>query len=377
MAKPAFLKYLPSRLKPLSSPAVWAPLTIFVLLSAFIWEIRENPDWFDRAPVTDANPDSDLTLEEQARLSEIDTLDILLEGSRVPEDSPAATSIINPDAPSTDASEAEGNATTDDATGADATTDEDSRQLSGRADPFAPYLAEYEFSGSQNATPSTNSSATSPSASEFSAGSSSSGSFSGSNSAGSSNFNFGNGLVNPSAPATNSALSEAIGRQQARRAAAAEAESSTPQPSAISGDRPSVSNPTAGSQSPSQPSPQFSPQGAPRSSSASPQSLSPAEATGSNQTTRQSSSQPAVPTGNIPVPYIRTTPNMSPPAGTTGYQAPATSDLPVFNLPPQQPSRNPFASPRPAPTGQTTPDNTQGSTYTAPSSVQPAQNRRR
>ena len=103
MTKPAFIRYLPARLnarlRPLGRPAVWIPLTVTALLGAILWENRQNPDWFNRQPITNLNPDSSLTAEEEARLSEIDNLDVLLKGARVSEDTDVVTSQINPDAP--------------------------------------------------------------------------------------------------------------------------------------------------------------------------------------------------------------------------------------------------------------------------------------
>ncbi len=314
MATPTFLRYLPARLKPLSSPAVWAPLTVFVLLSIFIWEYHKNPDWFNREPATGIAPQSDLTPEEQARLSEVDTLDVLLDGSNTSGNS-LTTGSVDPDG-LLDGSE-EGAAT------------EDSRQLSGRDNPFGSYAAEYQFPGAVNPTD----------------GSNASGVPAFGNSAGQSgnspSFDFGSGLVSPAAPATNSALSEALGRQQAARSAAGSA---------------------AGGQQPA--------------SSGRPAAANGASSAGGASTDGQSAVQPAQVPGTVSVPFIRTTPDMSPPAGTTGYQTPATSRLPVFNVAPQQPSRNPYSAPAaPAtPTPSAAPQT--GTLYTAPSSTQPQQNRR-
>lgn len=311
MATPTFLRYLPARLKPLSSPTVWAPLTIFVLLSIFIWEYHKNPDWFNREPATGIAPQSDLTPEEQARLAEVDTLDVLLDGSN--SGNALTTGALNPDG-LLDGSE-EGAAT------------EDSRQLSGRDNPFGSYAAEYQFPGAVSPTDGSNASGASgvPAFGNNSAG----------QSGNSPSFDFGSGLVSPTAPATNSALSEALGRQQAARSAA---------DAASGGQQPASSRPAA----------------AGASSSA-------------GGTNGQSAIQPAQVPGTVSAPFIRTTPDMSPPVGTTGYQTPATSRLPVFNVAPQQPSRNPYSAPA-APAPSAAPQT--GPLYTAPSSTQPQQNRR-
>lgn len=308
MATPPFLRYLPARLKPLSSPAVWAPLAIFTLVSAFIWEYHSNPDLFNRQPIGSLTPDSNLTPEEEARLSEVDNLDVLLDGSRVPSNTEAVTGQITP-VPLEDGAEAGSNL-----------------PLADRDNPFAEYEAEYQFPGAANRgaaiTPqaATNSIST-PNANRSSNGSSSS------------QFNFGNGLLNPTAPSSNSALSDALNRQSAGREA--------------TGERGQIPSASTGRQPSSQPDVGNVP------------------------------GQAVVPSsGTISVPFIRTTPEMSPPVGGTGYQPPATSSLPAFNLPQQQPTTNPYNLPSPAaaPVTPTAPP-AAGTAYTPPTFTQPDQGR--
>ncbi len=316
MATPTFLRYLPSRLKPLGIPAVWISLGLFGLISVLIWEYHKNPQWFEREPISNVvNPDSGLTPEEEARLSEVDTLDVLLQGSKVPEGSPQVTSTINPNAP--DAATAKGNG-------------DGNGKLSGQANPFKVYADEYRFPGTSETTLTT--------------GNPSGGSLGGSLSGGgvapsalsNSSFN-GSSQSAPapaatSQPAAGSALSQALDRQQAAEAANANSSSS--------------GSAAGGLNSPSY--------------------LGGSGSNG-NASGAQSAPSPAAP---IPAPYIRTTPGMSPPAGTTGYQVPASSSLPVFNLAPLQPTRNT------APNTTSVPSNTDlpsGTLYTAPTSVQPAQ----
>ncbi|MEO0770822.1 MAG: hypothetical protein AAFY72_15620 [Cyanobacteria bacterium J06649_4] len=324
MAKPAFLRYLPARLKPLSNPAVWAPLTIFTLLSVFIWEYHNNPEFFNRNPLSRITPESELTPEEQARLAEIDNLDVLLDGSRVSGETEAVTSQINPDAPGSEEAEADGR----------------DGPLSEQENPFAAYEAEYQFPGANAASSATtirpNRSA-SASTGNNAAGASSSGS----------TFDFGNGLVNPSAPGTNSALAEALNRQAAEKEAAAARENGR-------NSSPANIQPVSGASTGNPNQPGFAP---------------------------SNTAVPAAPAQNIPTTFIPTTPNMSPPVGTTGYQPPATSGLPTFNAAPQQatPSpyalptptqgSNPFATPSAAPAAATPP----ATLYTAPTFTQPDQ----
>ncbi|MGB3292966.1 MAG: hypothetical protein WBB01_08275 [Phormidesmis sp.] len=302
MAPPAFLRYLPARLKPLGSPLVWAPLTAFCLLSVFIWEYRRNPEWSNRQPVTDLDANADgaeLTPEEQAGLSEIDTLDVLLEGAKVPGGIPvpAASSSLEPPT-------------------------EDSSQLTGRPDPFGVYSREYGFPGASGATSGGSTRLATPSASALPGP-----------------IRLNSGVQEPSSAATGSALSDALDRQSA-------------QPARSTGSSAESTGVAVGEQPAS-------------------------EALGSQEQPDQTAGNSG---SSIPVPYIRTTPNMSPPVGTTGYRPPATSNLPVFNQPLPQPSRNPYSAAPAAPAAQPAPlpgaAPQSGISYTAPSFTQPDQTRR-
>ncbi|MEO1637339.1 MAG: hypothetical protein AAFS04_19925 [Cyanobacteria bacterium J06631_9] len=349
MAKSTFFRYLPARLKPLGKPAVWVPLTVVALGGALIWEYYNNPEWFGSQPTTTLTPASQLTPEEEARLSEIDTLDVLLNGSRAPEGTATVTSQINPDAPEREPSTRESGIATD-----------------GDESPFEGSFENYPIPGTSTVTgPSASTAGTSATLTPQSSSLYSSPSAAGAanaRAAGTSNrFNFGDGLVNPAAPSTNSALTEALNRRDA--AAATES---------ASGSEPSEDG------------------------------VGPLVPTG-NGASRPVGTNGVLP-ASAPVPgtFIRTTPDMSPPAGTTGYQTPATSSLPTFNVAPQQPTRSPYSAPPapgqvgivrpssstgsfavPAPAtavpsaarGSGTASGAGGTLYTAPSSVQPDQGR--
>lgn len=332
MAKP-FLRYLPARLKPLSAPAVWVPLTIFTLLSILIWEYYRNPDWLNRTPTLNANPDSTLTPDEQAKLSEIDTVDLLLEGARVPgaKPNPENSAVLDP--VNLDVN-------------LDAEAADVNRRLAGKNDPFADAAAEYEFPGANRANASGTQGSVVQSTSPNGAN--------GTNSSNPNSFSFGSAPNSPPLPTASSALSDAIDRQQALKAAQ---NNSAP---AINAPNPNVGS--APSQTPS---------------------------------SGNSTQIPGQAPGTISAPYIRTTPNMSPPTGTTGYRAPATSNLPTFNQVPSQTTSNPFNRPAvPSSSGQinsgqigtvqTSPiarpiQSNQipasGTVYTAPRATQPEQNR--
>ncbi len=323
MATPAFLRYLPARLKPLGAPAVWAPLTIFTLISAFMWEYHHNPEWFNRPQADLSNPESSLTPEEQAELAEIDTLDVLLRQSQLPTTglgsglNPALGADETDKAKKPDGSAAEGTAPSGDMGG----------DMASRDNPFAAYEDQYKFPGSASATKAPTLSA-SP--------------LSGAAPSPSSSFNVGGSAPAGNSP-TGNALSEALTRQQGNQSA--------PKPAG---------------------------------QAAAPAGASAGAAVGAQPTAGFAGAVPSLPTANsgISAPYIRTTPDMSPPVGTTGYQPPASANLPVFNAAPPQPSQSPYSvSPtqqnfnsrqQAAPLPQIAP--TTGS-YTPPSFTQPEQTR--
>lgn len=325
MAKPAFIRYLPARLKPLGNPAVWVPLTVISLVGMFAWEYSRNPEWFSREPITSFTPDSQLTPEEEARLSEIDTLDVLLNGSRAPEGTAPVTSQINPDAPDA---------------GKQSADEGDSSEID---------LSAYPIPGAASTTttlaPSQPSVFSDPSQPTTRTAAGSNGS----------SFNFGDGLANTAAPSpSNSALAEALAQREAELATLEQSPAGgsdiRPLGEAFRGQS-GVGNGGVGVDA------------------------APGAAT-------------------VPGSFIRTTPEMSPPVGTTGYQVPATSSLPTFNVAPPQPTRSPFSAPAnagqfavPTPTGQAVPapatvaapviggpgSAPSSGLYTQPSSVQPDQ----
>lgn len=350
MTKSTFFKYLPARLKPLGKPAVWIPLTVVTLAGAFAWEYHNHPEWFKPAPLTAIAPGSELTAEEAAQLSEFDTLDVLLNSAKAPEGTETVTSQINPDIPNQVEAQSDTQTAIDPATSS----------VRGENNPFDGSFEAYPIPGARTTGSSASISAAQSPLYSDAATSSPDASAGAVPSSGSDRFNFGDGLVNPAAPSTNSALSEALNRRDAARAS--EASSSAPDenevsPSAVNGEgasrQPGIINSTNGS---------------------------------------------ALPAANsVPGPFIRTTPQMSPPVGTTGYQPPASSSLPTFNVTPTQPTQNPYA-PRSQPAQVTTPTTSlnnpiitpapasvasptagsgtatpSGTLYTAPTSVQPNQ----
>ena len=340
MTKPAFVRYLPARLKPLGRPAVWAPLAVVALLGAIVLEYRQNPDWFNRQPVTTLTPESSLTSEEAARLSEVGTLDVLLNGARVPEDTEVVTSQINPDAPVSD----------------ELASAEETEEPMSSAEAIARSVSEdYPIPGAPSVATTSPSTAPSTQPGTFSGTTGLLGpsSDSSATSRGETTFNFGDGLVNPAAPSTNSALADAVNRREAQLAAEQAASGG-----GTSDEGPSEINSVRG--------------------------------------TSRLPTTSVVPAAPVPGAFTRTTSEMSPPPGTTGYQVPGTARLPGYNLPPAVPTRNPLdtANPGvsntlngggrsltvPAPANVAPPvvdapgaTTNSGRLYTAPSSVQPEQ----
>ncbi|MEL6879546.1 MAG: hypothetical protein AAFP09_03405 [Cyanobacteria bacterium J06607_10] len=350
MTKSTFLRYLPARLKPFGNPAVWAPLAVFTLLSVFIWEWRKNPDWFNRQPVTTINPASNLTPEERARLSEMGNLDALIEGSGVSGDADTVTSQISPGSPVLPEGE-EGEAT-----------------LAGEGtsfeNPFTQYENEYRFGGAANPAAALGSAGSTIIPSDAIAPTSSANNAAGNrrtNSSARPTFDFGDGLVNPAAPNTNSVLSEALNRQLTTGSSLqGNPATSTQASDANNGSSSATVNP-------------------PRSSRSSGNAINLPVAPPAAQS----------PGSAIPNTFIPTTPDMSPPVGSTGYQAPASSSLPAFNQAPPQATQNPFnrvrAQQQPTSSGNATPNtratpipngSSQSETlYTAPAFTQPDQGR--
>ena len=323
MAKPLLTKSLSKRLPPLNKPIVWVPLSILALLSLFVWlYTRAGGSQQDGLSRSALSPDSEPAKGSPA-LSEIDTLELLPESSRGSGGATRPTAAdrqLSPDLPADLA------LTTPKGTAAAA-----SNQPSGSTDPFANYRAEYQFQSGSNA-------AANPFSSDPADDSSS-------------RFSFGTGLVNPAAHSTNSALSEALKRQQAARE---QVEGQTGQSSAQSGG--------LGEATPGQ------------SSSRSGFGSATGDRANSATERNQPASIPGNPTSNpYALPYTSTTPAMSPPVGTTGYQRPAPVPPSDSTFPASQPlQRGPTSTPLPsAPNSPNSP----GVLYTPPTFAQPDQGR--
>ncbi|MEM9904686.1 MAG: hypothetical protein AAF921_06660 [Cyanobacteria bacterium P01_D01_bin.44] len=272
MSLPAVLRYLPARLRPLQNPVVWMPALALAFVGIFAWEYKNHPEWLQWNGVDSQTAlETGLTPEEQAGIAEIDTLDLLINEAN--SNSPAASS---PEAIDLEtASETEppaqsiGQAPTQD-----------------QATPFADYLAQYQLpGGSANGanTAVQASSSTSPSLQAAS----------GSNTSNSNLFL----LSQPTSASQDSALSRALSD---RAAANSTQPADSPQASQT---RPNLTD-----------------------------SAESAESAGTNNLPLN---QSGVIRGQLPnnpnVNFIRTTPAMSPPPGTTGYQPPASINLNTYD----------------------------------------------
>ncbi len=297
MNKPLLTRSLPKRLQLLSKPMVWVPSIVFVFLCLGLWQYYAQQSSKSGRGLGQIEPAavSDSPKTNSPALSEIDTLELLLESSR---------GVANPAA--TDgktASELPSDLALTTPTGQ--STGEPFNQPSDQTDPFAAYRSEYQFqSGSKDAI-------ADPSVQPATSASG--------------RVNFGAGLVNPTAPNANSALSEALKRQQATQA---QSDSQTEDPGAATPNRPNTQS--------------------------NPNSIN----TRGSRTT---------------APYTSATPNMSPPVGTTGYQLPNTVPLPNSTLPTIQPSRNLSPTSAPAPLSPAARVNTPNVLYTPPTFTQPDQ----
>lgn len=79
MRLPPVIRYLPARLAPLANPFVWMPICALGITGIFIWEYRNHPEWLQwSAPDYESNNNLGLTPDEQGALAELDNLSVLL-----------------------------------------------------------------------------------------------------------------------------------------------------------------------------------------------------------------------------------------------------------------------------------------------------------
>ncbi|MEO0458692.1 MAG: hypothetical protein AAF152_19225 [Cyanobacteria bacterium P01_A01_bin.114] len=280
MPLPTVLRYLPARLRPLQNPVVWMPALALGLVGVFAWEYKNHPEWLQWGGVdTDAAVETGLTPEEQAGIAEIDTLDVLINEAN--SNSPAVT---DPGA-DLDAGSENGDAETD--SSLLSATDPQIEALT----PFADYLAQYQLPGTVRSEP--GGSANAPSQ----PGAIDQGPRAANGNAAPDNSLF---LLSQPAPVVReSALSRALSD---RAASAAQQPTETPEANQ--------------SRPPSR-----------QASVDAPAESAPSE----NLPFDQTGITPGQLSGNPNAGFIRTTPAMSPPPGTTGYQVPSSINLSTYD----------------------------------------------
>lgn len=262
MAIPPSVRYLFARLQPAARPIVWAPILVVTLLGVVLWEYRQHPEWSDAFEIDTESPsaqipETELTLDEQAQLSQVDSLAVLFN------DLAASTPTIQA-------------AETPEDTLFNQLSEITSQTNQAQIRPSSSYALYRTQSSAQADT--------------------SSGTASPPSLASAANLAT---LLNPEAASPtgqSSALQEALGRLPSQTAGTSETRS------------PAGQSPNSASAQTTGPS-QFS------------NAEIPAAAQGNT------------PAGAAPLRYIPTTPNMSPPPGTTGYTPPATLNLAPNNYP--------------------------------------------
>lgn len=318
MALPLSVRYFFARLQPLSKPVFWCPMLALGLIAGFAWQMRNDPEWLaDYRSSLDtpasAPGSTSLTDEQQAGLADVDNLDVLLgESQNSSTPTQAAEKPKDGRGDQQNALLALLQKTTNQSND-QATQAQNAGSSAQSQSPFAAYLQNYTIPGSAeaianpgnaNPTPSGNSlllNLSSPLGSALSSAL------------------FGNNQTgaNPSRPM--SPLEAALGLQQVASNNTNNAEDSqTASTSDPSGRTASANSPTA--------------------------SNTTGNTTG---TATVPFSQAGVVQGSIPgspLSFIRTTAQMSPAPGTTGYTQPTTINL----LPPIGGRSNAYTSLTPA-----------------------------
>ncbi|ASC70233.1 uncharacterized protein XM38_011690 [Halomicronema hongdechloris C2206] len=277
MAVPNSLRYTWARLQPFRLLLLCSGLVV-VLLGVILWERRTHPEWSGLFQTQTPGPNpaangSSLTPEEQAGIAEIDSLSILLSDI---ESGQSPGSILGGELGETDALASDSLLSALQASSSPGSNGESG--LSSQS-PFAAYLERYDFSGRSST------SSDQPSASNgFDSSTESS-------------------LTNPDSLLNLSNLFRGLGATSAETATAA------PSPLQQAMNQQVTAQTTEPGRS---------------------------QARRDTQATDTADGRPAVPTlpgaataetSPIPFPLIRTTPQMSPPPGTTGYTVPNTLNL--------------------------------------------------
>ncbi|MEO0826403.1 MAG: hypothetical protein AAFY67_12200 [Cyanobacteria bacterium J06642_9] len=346
MAFPSYIRYFGMRLRPLAQPVVWFPTVVIVLLGTVLWQYRAHPEWSGQFEVDESTPNAGTLLPEgevpgdqplpTSGESEREGLmkllaDLGLLGPERQSDELGTVPQVQQETPESLLSllvEPESLADPD----AEGTTQTSRQRLAGTLNPFDRYADAYQLPGSAGAIANGRASTTSSNTSNIS------------DFLNFLNFNQANGDGSETQTAGNdtTALERALNQRQI-----------------VAEETPASNN----------------------------EAQETADANNTAQSTleaQDSPQNPAVVQGNIPgIPYtfIQTTPQMSPPPGTTGYSVP-----PSFNVAPPAAANNggvpgvntgatavpSFQTPTPSSgvSGSTLPP-TSGSQYNQPQFVSP------
>ncbi|NER79148.1 MAG: hypothetical protein F6K42_06115 [Leptolyngbya sp. SIO1D8] len=270
MALSSWFRYILKRLSYLKRPVPMVSTIAVVILGIFIWEYHDHPEWFGAYSQegTGSNEEIDLsgfTPEEQAAIADLDSLTLLLDDLGVTQEAPLnLQSIPEIEGDSQDLLLQDLLALSQPVEG---------QQLAGNSNPFNQYLSQYQFIGRPSQPNAQN--------------------------GGTPSSPVGFGLSSQEQAASGAPRVNVLEQALQAQSAAGLGSSSTP---AEESD-----NPTA---SPSDN--RFSSQPTENGESTFP----------ANETNSQAVNVPGV-----PFPVLPTTPQMSPPAGTTGYTPPASLQL--------------------------------------------------
>ena len=322
MALPVSFRYFLARLSPLARPLVLSSSLFLVLIGIFLWEYRNNPDWFGAySPEETDRPTENLDLsqftpEEQSAIAEIDNLSVLFNEIDVSGSTP--TSEATAEGPQSLLQQLLGSGNPIDS----------GRERSGTsAQPFQRYLEQYQFLGGQRqvdaAPPNLQGVFRQPAVPR----------------AGTTSFATGSPQAFGTAPTFGSSqvsgASQPFGAGQAQTGVNAQGQALSALGQALldltnPGDSAAASRTAASGRTTTTTAPNAQAADAERTATSSPQpgtaqpsllnggqANAPGTTAGSN----------AVYIPGIPYPVLPTTPNMSPPPGTTGYVPPSSLNL--------------------------------------------------
>jgi hypothetical protein len=315
MRVPPSIRYLPARLQPLGNPAILLPAFAMLLTGIFVWEYRTHPEWLKlpEGDVTTLPTTTGLSTDERAQVADIDNLGVLVEQTQanLPQLPPVAGQTTPGQDPNTQLGQNQANQPTNGI---------NPDQANSSGNPFQTYLDQYRFLGAPSVSAAPNQASVNRNMSQLRLANGSQGGSSGNNRL----FLLPSGNNNPSREGT-SALARAMAAQQQTQAPAnAGLEANSRNALGTNGTNSSL-NATGTSAQPTGLAQSQANAGLP-SNNTNPANL--------NLSQTAPFSQQGVVRGSLPgspTTFLRTTPQMSPPPGTTGYVPPASLNLPTFS----------------------------------------------